>query len=93
MSKCAAIQMASSPNISFNLLEAEKLIAEAVKAGAKLVALPENFALMGDHGSDKLKAKEGDGTGPIQHFLATVAKKCCIGPVPSTSLALSLSDS
>ena len=30
MSKCAAIQMASSPNIGFNLLEAEKLIAEAV---------------------------------------------------------------
>lgn len=70
MSKCAAIQMASSPNISFNLLEAEKLIAEAVKAGAKLVALPENFALMGDHESDKLKAKEVDGTGPIQHFFS-----------------------
>jgi len=65
------------PNISFNLLEAEKLIAEAVKAGAKLVALPENFALMGDHESDKLKAKEADGTGPIQNFLATVAKKVC----------------
>ncbi|MEY3191121.1 MAG: hypothetical protein RIS10_1238, partial [Pseudomonadota bacterium] len=58
MTKCAAIQMASSPNISFNLLEAEKLIAEAVKAGAKLVALPENFALMGNHEADKLKAKE-----------------------------------
>ena len=38
MSKCAAIQMASSPNISANLLEAEKLIAEAVKSGAKFVA-------------------------------------------------------
>ena len=47
MRKCAAIQMASSPSVSANLLEAEKLIAEAVKAGAKLVALPENFAIMG----------------------------------------------
>ena len=51
MTKCAAIQMASSPNVSFNLIEAEKLIAEAVDAGAKLVALPENFALMGDRKS------------------------------------------
>ena len=84
MSKCAAIQMASSPNISFNLLEAEKLIAEAVKAGAKLVALPENFALMGDHESDKLKAKEVDGSGPIQNFLATVAKKYAVWVVGGT---------
>ncbi|NOS89216.1 MAG: carbon-nitrogen hydrolase family protein [Methylococcaceae bacterium] len=84
MSKCAAIQMASSPNISFNLLEAEKLIAEAVKAGAKLVALPENFALMGDHETDKLKAKEADGTGPIQQFLSAVAKKYAVWVVGGT---------
>ena len=44
MYKCAAIQMASSPNISSNLIETERLIAEAVGAGVKLVALPENFA-------------------------------------------------
>ncbi|MGZ8094862.1 MAG: carbon-nitrogen hydrolase family protein [Methylosarcina sp.] len=75
MSKCAAIQMASSPNVSSNLLEAEKLIAEAANAGAKLVALPENFALMGDHELDKIKIKEVDGSGPIQNFLSTVAKK------------------
>ncbi|MCK9396189.1 MAG: carbon-nitrogen hydrolase family protein [Methylobacter sp.] len=75
MSRCAAIQMASSPNISANLLEAGKLIAEAAKAGAKLVALPENFALMGDHELDKIKAKEVDGSGPIQSFLASAAKK------------------
>ncbi len=75
MTKCAAIQMASSPNISANLLEAEKLIAEAVKAGAKLVALPENFALMGNHELDKVKAKEVDGLGIIQSFLENTAKK------------------
>lgn len=75
MSKCAAIQMASSPNISANLLEAEKLIAEAVKSGAKLVALPENFALMGNNELDKVHAKEVDGLGIIQNFLETTAKK------------------
>jgi len=75
MSKCAAIQMASSPNVGANLLEAEKLIAEAANAGAKLVALPENFALMGEHELDKIRVKEVDGQGPIQNFLAETALK------------------
>ncbi|MEQ1545737.1 carbon-nitrogen hydrolase family protein [Methyloglobulus sp.] len=75
MNKCAAIQMASGPSVSSNLLEAEKLIAEAVKTGAKLVALPENFAMMGDREIDKIKIKEVDGTGPIQKFLSSTAKK------------------
>ncbi|MGR8979901.1 MAG: carbon-nitrogen hydrolase family protein [Gammaproteobacteria bacterium] len=84
MSKCAAIQMASSPNVSSNLLEAEKLIAEAAKTGAKLVALPENFALMGDHELDKLKIKETDGSGPLQTFLSGVAKKYAVWVVGGT---------
>lgn len=84
MTKCAAIQMASSPSISFNLIEAEKLIAEAVKAGAKLVALPENFALMGTHETDKLNAKEIEGTGPIQDFLSATAKKYSVWIVGGT---------
>ena len=84
MTKCAAIQMASSPTISVNLQEAEKLIAEAATAGAKLVALPENFALMGNHETDKLNAKEVDGSGPIQDFLAAVAKKYAVWVVGGT---------
>ena len=75
MSKCAAIQMASSPNVGANLLEAEKLIAQAAKQGAKLVALPENFAIMGMNEFDKVKEKEIDGQGIIQDFLAHSAKK------------------
>ncbi len=84
MNKCAAIQMASSPSISANLLEADKLIGEAARAGAKLVALPENFALMGEHESDKLNAKEPDGSGPIQNFLSSVAKKYGVWVVGGT---------
>lgn len=75
MNLCAAIQMASSPSVSSNLLEAEKLIAEAVRAGAKLVALPENFALMGENPQDKISQREVEGSGPIQNFLAETAKK------------------
>ncbi len=84
MNKCAAIQMASGPSVNSNLLEAEKLIAEAVKTGAKLVALPENFAMMGNKEKDKLAVKEIDGIGPIQNFLATVAKKYSVWVVGGT---------
>jgi Predicted amidohydrolase len=75
MTICAAIQMASGPQVNANLLEAEKLIAEAAKAGAKLVALPENFAIMGMNEYDKVAVREKDGEGPIQDFLSSLAKK------------------
>jgi len=76
--------MASSPNIRSNLIAAERLIEEAANAGAKLAALPENFALMGDHELDKVKVKEIDGSGPIQDFLASVAKKYALWVVGGT---------
>ena len=84
MSVCAAIQMASSPSVGSNLLEAGKLIAEAAKAGAKLIALPENFALMGTHELDKVKIREPDGSGIIQDFLAETAKKHAVWLVGGT---------
>jgi deaminated glutathione amidase len=42
-SKIAAIQMVSAPELAPNLEAAGRLIAAAAAAGAKLVALPENF--------------------------------------------------
>jgi deaminated glutathione amidase len=84
MTICAAIQMASSPNVSSNLLEAGKLIAEAAEAGAKLVALPENFAIMGMNEFDKVAVREQEGSGPIQDFLSAVAKKYGVWVVGGT---------
>ncbi len=84
MSICAAIQMASSPNVASNLLEAGKLISEAASAGAKLIALPENFAIMGEHELDKVKVRESDGEGPIQTFLSETAKKHAVWLVGGT---------
>ncbi|WP_349432415.1 carbon-nitrogen hydrolase family protein [Methylomarinum sp. Ch1-1] len=84
MSICAAIQMASSPNISSNLLQAEKLIGEAAKAGAKLIALPENFAIMGNNEFDKVKVREQDGSGRIQDFLSAAAKKYAVWLIGGT---------
>ena len=70
MSVVACVQMASGPNIGANLLEAERLIEEAVSQQAQLVVLPENFALMGKTEHDKVAEREQDGQGPMQEFLA-----------------------
>ena len=73
--RVAAIQMASGPNVAANLSEAERLIALAAGQGAKLVALPEYFAIMGMKDTDKLAVMEKDGKGPIQTFLAGQARR------------------
>ncbi len=75
MKRVAAIQMASGPNVDANLNEASKSIENAARAGAKLIVLPENFALMGVHESDNVKQAELDGQGKIQDFLADQAKR------------------
>lgn len=73
--RVAAIQMASGPSVPANLAEAEQLIELAVDGGAKLVVLPEFFAIMGMKDADVLKAREPEGSGPIQSFLSRMAKK------------------
>jgi nitrilase len=71
----AAIQMASSPNVSANLLEAERLINEASERGVSLVVLPENFAFKGEHDRDMLTLCEEPNEGPLQHFLSQMSKR------------------
>ena len=73
--KVAALQMVSAPEVATNREAAARLIAEAAAAGARLAALPENFYLIGRHEGDKVKAREADGSGPIQEFLSLQAKK------------------
>lgn len=75
MARVAAIQMASGPNVSANLLEAARLIATAAGDGAEMVVLPENFAIMGMAEIDKVRIREEDGNGQIQDFLAHQADK------------------
>ena len=50
----AVVQMTSTPDYAHNLARAEHWIARAAQAGARLVALPENFPLM----------REEDDSGP-----------------------------
>jgi nitrilase len=74
MTRVAAIQMTSAPDVATNLREAERLLAQAASAGARLAVLPENFAIMARNNAQRLAVAEFDGTGPIQEFLATTAR-------------------
>jgi len=73
--KVAAIQMASGPNVAGNLSEARRLIADAAGQGARLVVLPEFFAIMGMSERDKVAVREQLGSGPIQTFLSETARQ------------------
>jgi nitrilase len=61
--------MTSTQDIAENLAMAATLIEEAVAAEARLVILPEMFAIMGMDQAEKAKHHETPGHGPIQDFL------------------------
>jgi nitrilase len=71
----AAIQMVATPDVDCNLAAAQRLIAQAADQGARLVALPEYFCLVGRSDRDKLAIAEVDGQGPIQQMLADAARR------------------
>jgi nitrilase len=75
MFRVAAVQMASGPHVQANLQEAGRLVELAAATGARIIALPEYFAIMGMKETDKVAAREKDGTGPIQQFLSEQAKR------------------
>jgi nitrilase len=87
--KVAGIQMASSPQVASNLIEAERLIALAAAQGAKIVVLPEYFCIMGVKETDKVQVREIPNDGPIQRFLSKMAREYKIwligGTVPLVS--------
>lgn len=73
--KIAALQMVSTANVNHNLATARRLASDAAGLGARLVALPEYFCLMGHKEQDKLRYAESLGEGPIQDTLATIARE------------------
>ena len=81
--------MASSPHVTSNLTEAERLITLAAEQGAKIVVLPEYFCIMGVKDIDKVAVREKAGDGTIQRFLARMAREHKIwligGTVPLVS--------
>jgi deaminated glutathione amidase len=85
----AAIQMTSVSDLQKNLTQAEELIDLAVRQGAELVSLPENFTFMGEE-KDKLAVAHEIGS-ITEKFLKTMAQRYQVNilgggfPVPETS--------
>jgi nitrilase len=73
--RIAALQMISAPEVAPNLAAAARLIAQAASAGAQFVALPEYFPIIGPSDATRLAAREPDGAGPLQDFLAAAAAR------------------
>lgn len=73
--RVAAIQTVSSTSLEHNLDQADRQIALAAADGARLIALPEYFCLMGRNDRDKVALGETLGHGPIQAFLSRQAKQ------------------
>lgn len=77
--RVAAIQMNSLGEVDPNLARVDDLLREAARRGARLAVLPENFAIMGAHETDKLNVAEPDGVAgedtPIQTFLSQAAAR------------------
>jgi deaminated glutathione amidase len=71
--RAAAIQMSSTPNKAENLEAAERLIRQAVAAGAGLVALPELFSC---HGLEKAYRENAEPVpGPTTEVLGELARE------------------
>jgi len=72
--KIASVQMVSTADLQENLNSAGRLIRAARQDGAQVVVLPEYFCMMGLKDTDKVRARERFGSGPIQEQLASFAK-------------------
>ena len=72
----AVIQLSSQDDVTANLARVRELVLEAGRSGAELVALPENFAFMGEE-SNKFEIAErvdADPAGPIVTALRLAAR-------------------
>ncbi|MCL2926699.1 MAG: carbon-nitrogen hydrolase family protein [Trichodesmium sp. St16_bin4-tuft] len=85
----AAISMTSVPDLAKNLSQAEELIDLAIRQGAELVTLPENFSFLGGE-EEKISQAEAIAE-KSEKFLKTIAQKYQITilgggyPVPTTN--------
>ncbi|PWY55922.1 apolipoprotein acyltransferase [Legionella qingyii] len=84
MARAALVQMVSSADVADNLQQVEKLMIHAREEQAELVVLPENFAFMGFHETDKLQIGEVYGDGPIQQKMSQLAKKLGLWVIAGT---------
>src|SRR5271170_1093580 len=75
--RTGAVQMRSTDDLNANLATCRELVTRAATDGAKLVVLPENFALLGKTDRDKLAIAEdiAAGDGPMMTTLRELATR------------------
>ena len=73
--KAAIVQMVSTGDVQTNLVVAARQIGEAVAAGAALVVLPENFAVLDGGPLSQYAEREGDASALLQGFLRQQAQQ------------------
>lgn len=73
--RIAALQMVSGPRVDDNLRVAGELVDLAVGQGAQMLALPEYFPIIGAADTDRVRARENFGSGPVQDWLAETAQR------------------
>ena len=81
--KVAAVQMTSGPDVRRTSSRHGAARGGAAR-GARLAALPENFAFMGLADVDKRAVAEAAAHGPIQDFLAATARRLRLWRVAGT---------
>jgi predicted amidohydrolase len=74
--RAAVIQLSSQDDVAKNLERVRSLVADAAKAGAELIGLPENFAYMGEEAQKReLSESTEDATpGPITKTIVDAAR-------------------
>lgn len=87
----AVIQLSSQDDVAQNLARVRELVREAARAGAELVALPENFAFIGEEAKKRDIAERLDGgtLGPIAGAVVAAAREASVwvvaGGMPEAS--------
>lgn len=82
--RVAALQMVSGKQLDDNLASAQRLIAQAARENAKLVVLPENFAMFSTASQQHLGQQEAFGERIVRQFVSTQARKHGIWIVAGT---------
>jgi predicted amidohydrolase len=68
----AVVQLNSQENVQTNMGRVKHWVAQAARAGARLVTLPENFAFMGEEAGRRELAERLDGAFPGPILLALI---------------------
>lgn len=73
--RMAAIQMVSSPRVLDNVASVDRLVRGAAADGARLIALPEFFPMIGATDEARLAIRESEEGGPLQGMLSGLARE------------------